>query len=158
MLVIVYETGTGLIPLNVAGFWQNSFIWCPGQDSLKIGQAYGGIKQDANTIKWDFQADSYAQLNGLTTTYFYVAIGERFDFVPKAVIIQEAQDNYSALMVISKEIVYPFYNNGNDIMFPYRAYNRVAFTDKEVSWYADGGDPNAAVQLNATTYYYLAIG
>ena len=43
-------------------------------------------------------------------------------------------------------------------MFPYRAYNRVAFTDKEVSWYADGGDPNAAVQLNATTYYYLAIG
>ncbi len=75
MLVIVYETGTGLIPLNVAGFWQNSFIWCPGQDSLKIGQAYGGIKQDANTIKWDFQADSYAQLNGLNTTYFYVAIG-----------------------------------------------------------------------------------
>lgn len=78
--------------------------------------------------------------------------------MPKAVIIQEAQDNYSALMVISKEIVYPFYNNGNDIMFPYRAYNRVAFTDKEVSWYADGGDPNAAVQLNSTTYYYLAIG
>ncbi len=78
--------------------------------------------------------------------------------MPKAVIIQEANDNYSALMVISKEIVYPFYNNGNDIMFPYRAYNRVAFTEKKVSWYADGGDPNASVQLNVTTYYYLAIG
>lgn len=78
--------------------------------------------------------------------------------MPKAVIIQEANDNYSALMVISKEIAHPFYNNGNDIMFPYRAYNRVAFTEKKVSWYADGGDPNAAVQLNTTTYYYLAIG
>ncbi|ERK57293.1 hypothetical protein HMPREF1545_02885 [Oscillibacter sp. KLE 1728] len=42
---------------------------------MDIGQAYGGIKQDANTIKWDFQADSYAQLNALNTTYSYIAIG-----------------------------------------------------------------------------------
>ena len=73
-LVIVYEIGTGLIPLNVAGFWQNSFIWCPGQDSLKIGQAWGHIRQETNSIRWD-GVDAIAQLNELNTTYFYVAIG-----------------------------------------------------------------------------------
>lgn len=83
-----------------------------------------------------------------------------FEFEPKALFIQEENDNYQALMLPGKTISYPFYNNGKDIMFPSRSYNRVAFSGSSVSWYCDGADSLATVQLNQSNvnYYYLVLG
>ena len=83
-----------------------------------------------------------------------------FEFEPKALFIQEENDNYQALMLPGKTISYPFYNNGEDIMFPSRSYNRVAFSGSSVSWYCDGADSLATVQLNRSNvnYYYLVLG
>ena len=83
-----------------------------------------------------------------------------FEFEPKALFIQEENDNYQALMLPGKTISYPFYNDGKDIMFPSWSYNRVAFSGSSVSWYCDGADSLATVQLNQSNvnYYYLVLG
>ncbi len=82
-----------------------------------------------------------------------------FEFKPKAIFIQAENDSYSCLMLPGKTISHPFYNNGGDITFPRRSYNRVTFSENSVSWYCDGADSLATVQLNASiNYYYLVLG
>lgn len=82
-----------------------------------------------------------------------------FEFKPKAIFIQAENDSYSCLMLPGKTISYPFYDNGGDITFPSRSYNRVTFSENSVSWYCDGADSLATVQLNTSiNYYYLVLG
>ena len=144
----LFKLGADAVPDDVLSILSKAAILVGCNLELPNGSPVPQVKIETGSY---VGTGTYGQSNPNTLT---------FEFEPKALFIQEENDNYQALMLPGKTISYPFYNNGEDIMFPRRSYNRVAFSGSSVSWYCDGADSLATVQLNQSNvnYYYLVLG